>query len=521
MDINQIRQQYPQYNSMSDGELAFRLWDKDYKGRVPMGVFADRIKLPQQAFGDMTSFARSSGYQPTTESGTAQPVGSATGVPRSALQGMTFGFGDEIVGTMAGGMQAAGNVIRGQPANIGGEMQRFTEQERQRIGQFRQEAPVTALGTEIAGAVASSIATPPVRALQALAPVTRAAVTGGGTGALYGFGTGEGGVAERAQNAVEVGIPSALFGGALQGTIQVAGRNAPRIAALFKRSAERPSIETLRNTKNAAYDAVDQSGLRFDPADMDGLLVAARQAADDVNYVPDVDRNTFAAIRMIENNAGKERTIGQLDKLRQGLWSRFDASGNEEVGIIGMIDAVDNMIASHPATDTLMTLAREANSRFKKAELLDLAMMTKAELQTASTGSGGNILNKYKQAITSILTNPNKAKWFNDAEKAQMEALVRGNTTENVMRQIGKLSPNGNGLMQALNLGAVAMNPAMLVVSAGSTAAKAIADNSGRRAVQGLLNTVSGVPLRPAVQVPFIAGAPQAGAVLTSDTLQR
>jgi hypothetical protein len=168
-----------------------------------------------------------------------------------------------------------------------------------------------------------------------------------------------------------------------------------------------------------------------------------------------------------------------------------------------------------------MTLAREANSRFKKAELLDLAMMTKAELQTASTGSGGNILNKYKQAITSILTNPNKAKWFNDAEKAQMEALVRGTTTENFMRQIGKLSPNGNGLMQALNLGAVAMNPAMLAVSAGSTAAKAIADNSGRRAVQGLLNTVSGVPLRPAVQVPFIAGAPQAGAVLTSDTLQR
>lgn len=520
MDINQIRQQYPQYNSMSDGELAFRLWDKDYKGRVPMGVFADRIKLPQQAFGEMTSFARSSGYQPTTESGTAQPVGSATGVPRSALQGMTFGFGDEIVGTMAGGMQAAGNVIRGQPANLGGEMQRFTEQERQRIGQFRQEAPVTALGTEIAGAVASSIATPPVRALQALAPVTRATVTGGGTGALYGFGTGEGGVTERAQNAVEVGIPSALFGGALQGTIQVVGRNAPRIAALFKRSAERPSIETLRNTKNAAYDAVDQSGLRFDPADMDGLLVAARQAADDVNYVPDVDRNTFAAIRMIENNAGKEATIGQLDKLRQGLWGRYNSSNGKEPAILNMIDAVDNMIASHPSTDAMMTLAREANSRFKKAELLDFAF-NRAELQTAATGSGGNILNKYKQAVTSILTNPNQAKYFNDAEKAQMEALIRGDITENVMRRIGKLSPSGNGLMLALNIGAIAANPAMAAVTAAGAGAKAFADRSGQRAVQGLLNTVSGVPLRPAVQVPFIAGAPQAGAVLTSDTLQR
>ena len=516
MDITQIRQQYPQYGSMSDGELAYRLWDKDYKGRVPMGVFADRIKLPQQAFGEMTSFARSSGYQPTTESGQVQPVGSATGAPRAALQGMTFGFGDEIVGGMTGTMAAAGNVMRGQPANLGGEVERFTEQERQRIGQFRQEAPVTAIGSEVAGAVASSVVTPAVRALQALSPLARATVTGGGSGALYGFGTGEDGLASRLRNAVEVGIPSALFGGALQGTVQIAG-----IAALFKRSAERPSVEVLRNTKNAAYDAVDKSGLRFDPADMDSLLVAARAAADDVNYVPDVDRNTFAAIRMIENNAGKEATIGQLDKLRQGLRNRFDASGGKEVGILKMIDAVDDMIASHPATDALMTLAREANSRYKKAELLDLAMITKPELQTASTGSGGNILNKYKQAVTSILTNPSKSRWFNDAEKAQMETMVRGTGTENFMRQIGKLSPTGNGLMQYLNLGAIVANPLFAIGSVAATGAKAIADNTGRRAVQEILDTVSGVPPRPRVQVPFIPGAPQSGAVLTSDTLQR
>lgn len=520
MDITEIRKLSPAYESLSDGELAYRLWEKDYKGKLPMGVFADRIKLPQQAFSEMTNFVRSTGYQPTTESGQAQPVGRVTGAPRAALQGATFGFGDEIVGGMAGGMAAAGNVMSGQPANLGGEMQRFTEQERQRIGQFRQEAPVTAIGSEIAGAVASGVAAPAVGVVQRLSPVARAAVTGGASGALYGAGTGEGGIVPRAQNAVEIGIPSALFGGALQGTIQIGGRYAPRLGAMFKRSAERPSIETLRQTKNAAYEAVDQSGLRFDPVQMDGLLAAARSAADDVNYVPDVDRNTFAAIRMIENNAGKERTIGQLDKLRQGLWARFNASKGSEPGILGMVDAVDDMIANHPATDDLMTLAREANSRFKKAELLDLAM-NRAELQTAGTGSGGNILNKYKQAITSILTNPNKSKWFNDAEKAQMEALVRGDATENLMRQLGKLSPNGNGLMQALNLGAVAMNPAMLAVTAAATGAKAIADRSGQRAVQGLLNTVSGVPLRPATQVPFISGAPQAGAVLTNDTIQR
>lgn len=520
MDLAQIRQQYPQYNAMSDGELAYRLWDKDYKGKLPMGVFADRIKLPQQAFGDMVNFSRSAGYQPTSESGQAQPVGATTGAPRAMLQGATFGFGDEIVGGMAGGMSAARNVMAGQPSNLSAEMQRFTEQERQRIGQFRQEAPVTAIGSEIAGAVASGGAMPAVRGMQSLSPIARAAVSGGASGAAYGFGTGEGGVAPRLQNAVEIGVPSALFGAATQGLIQVGGRYAPRLAEAFKKSAERPSVETLRETKNVAYRAVDDSGIVFDSGQMDNLLAAARAAADDVNYVPDVDRNTFAAIRMLENNAGKDRTIGQLDRLRQGLWNRFSASDSKEVGILGMIDAVDDMIASHPATDDLMTLAREANSRYKKAELLDYAM-SRAERQTSSTGSGGNILNKYKQAITSILSDRNKVKWFNEAEIAQMDALVRGGTSENLLRQLGKLSPNGNGLMQALNFGAVAVNPAMLAVTAAATGAKSMADNSGRRAVQGLLNTVAGVPLRPSVQVPFVPGAPQAGAVLTSDAMQR
>lgn len=513
MDITQIRQQYPQYDQLSNAELAYRLWDSNYKGKLPMGQFADRISLPQEDFTQMLTVAESSGYQPTTESGQAQPVG-ATGAPRAAFQGMTMGFGDEIVGGMAGAASAAGNVLQGQPANLRQEVGRFTEQERGRIGQFREESPVVSTGAEIAGAIGSGVAAPVPGAVARLPSMARAALAGGASGAAYGAGTAEGGVQERARNAVEVAIPSALFGGALQGTINVAARNAPRIAALFRRSAERPTIELLRNTKNAAYEAVDQSGIKFAPDQMNGLLAAARGAADDVNYVPDVDRNTFAAIRMIENNAGKERSIGQLDKLRQGLWARYNSSNGSEPAIMGMIDAVDEMIAAHPATDDLMTLAREANSRFKKAELLDLAM-ERAQLQTASTGSGGNILNKYKQAVTSILTNPKKAKWFNDAERTQMQQFVEGGLGENALRTLGKLSPTGNGLMLALNVGAVAANPAMAGVTAAGAGAKYMADRSGERAMQGLMNTISGAPMRAPARAPYVQGAPQAGAVIT------
>ena len=514
MNIIEFRKQNPQYNSLSDGDLAYRLWNTHYKDKLPMGVFADRMKLPQQSFVEMTDIARSSGYTPTSESGTPSPVGRATGAPRAALQGATFGFGDEIVGNIAGGVQAASNLIQGRPANFGGEAQRFTEQERGRLSQFRQEAPVTAIGSEIAGAVGSAVVTPPVRALQALAPVTRAAVTGGASGAAYGLGTGEGGLENRLQNAVEVGIPSALFGGALQGAVQVGGRYAPRLAESFQKSIERPSIETLRDAKTAAYKAVDDSGLTFDQNQIQGLFQRATQLADDFDFVndPAVFPETYSALRILERRAGANNTtIGQLDGLRQTLWQRFNRSNGSEPAVRAMIDEIDDLVENYPATSELMDLARLANSRFKKAELLDNAM-SKAQLQTASTGSGGNILNKYKQAVTSILTNKKTSKYFTADEIAQMEQFVQGGFGSDLMRQIGKLSPTGNGLMTALNIGAIAANPAMAAVTVAGAGAKVLSDRSGERAMQGLLNTMSGVPLRPAARVPFIQGMPAAAA---------
>ena len=55
-----------------------------------------------------------------------------------------------------------------------------------------------------------------------------------------------------------------------------------------------------------------------------------------------------------------------------------------------------------------------------------------------------------------------------------MEQLVAGNLSENMLRLLGKLSPSGNGLMIALNVGAIALNPAFLTATiAGYGAQKA------------------------------------------------
>ena len=67
-----------------------------------------------------------------------------------------------------------------------------------------------------------------------------------------------------------------------------------------------------------------------------------------------------------------------------------------------------------------------------------------------------------------------------------MRRVVEGDLPQNVLRQIGKLSPTGNGLMTALNLGAVALEPTMLAVGATGMTAKAIADQTQRRRMEEL-----------------------------------
>jgi hypothetical protein len=312
-------------------------------------------------------------------------------------------------------------------------------------------------------------------------------------------------------NAVIPGIASEAAGQATEGTAlepyaRVIGAVAAPLAIqgvsagfrrLFEASQQRPTIENLRATKTAAYRAVDQADEVFDGPTMQTLAQRARAAADDGTYVEGVDTGIDAALRILERRAGQDTSFSQLDRIRQNLWTRYQSNKNQTV-ILDIIDAIDDVVAARPETSGLVAAARLANSRFKKAELLDNALR-RATDQTAATGSGGNILNKYRQAVTSIINNPRQARWFASDEISVMRDFVRGSTSENVLRRAGKLAPTGNGLMLALNLGAAAVNPMMLGATAGATLAKGVADGMATRNADALIGMVAGqMPQRAA-----------------------
>jgi len=274
------------------------------------------------------------------------------------------------------------------------------------------------------------------------------------------------------------------------------------VNAMFRRAGERPSLETLRDAKNAAYNAVDASGVNVPASIVDDILDRAQSAAEARNYVPEVDTQIRAALAVLGKQSGQPRTIGQLDKLRQGLSKRYSSSPNE-VAILDIIDIVDDAIENLPGGGELLTAARLANSRYKKAELFDQAFQRAAD-QAASTGSGGNTVNKFRQAITSIINNPKQSRFFEQSEIDLMRRFAQGDLPENALRLIGKMSPSGNGLMMALHtVGGIASSGATVPLMIGGELAR---QGSSRLAMRGAeqLKTMAATGQIPQAAAPII-----------------
>lgn len=414
-------------------------------GQPPEGMFMN----PQT--GQMTSRELMQNALPTSRAGAL-----AGGV----MQGYSLDAVDEAAGA------------------IGGEFMR--ERARAQLGANAEDFPVT----EAAGRVVGAVMSPVNKVLGPVRGVKDAAKAGGAYGVAEGFMAGEGGLRERALSAATTGATGALFGGMTERLGRVPGA----VASAFRRADERPTIDALKGAKNAAYAAVRRAGVEFNEDSMQALAARVNRRMNLRDFDEAADPQTAAALRIVNARSKGPLTLNRLDKIRQNLWDRYSRS--DEVGILDIIGEIDNTIERAAEGNDLLMAARAANKKYAKAQLLENAFR-KARLQTSSTGSGGNILNKYRQAVTRIITNPKEAKWFSQEELALMERFVEGDDVENVLRRVGKLAPGGNGLMTALNVYAATVDPAMLAVTGIASAAKEGADRSALKGSEEILDAVS------------------------------
>lgn len=265
-----------------------------------------------------------------------------------------------------------------------------------------------------------------------------------------------------------------------------------------------PTNQELRAASQRAYKTADDAGIIVGPQGTKNLASSVADDLADEAYHPQLHPGIGVVLQELDTLSKGNVTLKGIDVLRKLANNAAQSVNASERRLAGKVvehidDFVDNLSpASVVAGDAQASAAalREARDywkRLRKSEMIDEAL-GKAERRAASTGSGGNGDNTVRQNIRAILDNPKKARSFTASEKALMERVVRGSPTQNLLRLVGKLSPQGNGLMAALGIGATAAMPGGWAPSVAGLVAKPIAEAMTNRNAQMLSQAVRSGP---------------------------
>ena len=498
------------YSDIPNGELAYRLWEQhkinanSLEETLPMGMWADEMGIDNKDFKAMLEFSEEQGYIPTDRSisSTFIPEDSEA---RLVLQGQTFGWGDEIVG----GMAAVGDILTGksEEASLGELYTQYRDLERQHIKDYRQNYPMKALGYELGGAIMSPLGILKAPKLikqgyDTLSKGKKAMVVAGGVGTVYGAGTSEEETASGvAKDAVIVGAGSSLFGLGFQKAIALSGKAGEVVSKLWKKSVKEPRIETLRNVKNAAYAIVDKSKARFDASDFKSLYDKAVVIARNNHHEELKEAGVNGALNILKSlkkkgEEGTTYTLTQLDKVKQLLSARYKANP-EQKAILEMVDEIDTLIQAKGAVFPELEAARLANTRYKKAEVLEDAFdRVKRELTGKVEVSESQL---YKNAIRKILDNKNSIKWFSAEEKAMMEYVLKGNILDRALSRTAMFSPSTNKILTVMAFAGSYFQPLFLIPTTLGILANKTANRTVREKANELVNKIGHIQKPPVV----------------------
>lgn len=307
----------------------------------------------------------------------ASPAAAAAGPVRSTdergslmdsiMQGVTFGTSDEIAGAFGGAMDWLGG------GSFGEGYDRTAGKARENLEAYRQRQPVWSTVGEVGGAVATLPVAGPLNVLRAPAAVSKAAplltragnalarggaatansaATGAAYGGLYGAGSAEGTLADRAGGALEgaalggalgAAAPSVIGGVKAAGRAIGAGLGYPMQAA---RSALRPASGAERRVVRAAEMDIG------DPNKGVGVLRAAQGAG-----APMAPLDFGEATRQL-GRAAKNASPEAASILNRFTDQRFESQGERAIDIITRLAPGVN---APKVRQTLEAAARAAN----------------------------------------------------------------------------------------------------------------------------------------------------------------
>jgi hypothetical protein len=472
------------------------------------------------------------------------PQGAVSGAVDAFTQGASFGFGDELTAAEAAllGRTPEGDWFN-YDQSFGERYDRALAAERGQQQTFRDDNPVTATAAEIAGGVASA-AVPVGGALKAaqsgsaLARAGAGAAAAGAQGAVYGFGSGEGGLQERAENAAATGLASAAVGGIVAPVVGKAVRTIQTKAANSKFGKELlknvPSAEDIQKAAGRLYKQADEAGVVVKPAPLQAFAKRLATEMRDEGIDADITPASSKALRRLVDaaEAGQPVRLKDLETLRKlaGRAAQKDSSERAlGTAIKHRIDdfltdlTPDDIVSGDQSGIAILKQARDMWARGARTDALEEAVR-RAELRAASSGSGGNVNNAIRQEVRKLLTNKKFRGTFNPEEVRYLERVVRGSAGENAARLVGKMSPTTGALQSAGGLiagGGAALTgnlplAGLVAVGAGAGAgSKFIAD---RAAAQNAALARALIAGGGRAQVPVVDNS---GRILAEQLIQR
>lgn len=438
-------------------------------------------------------------------------IPAVTGFMANVNRGL--GIGDEL----AAGFATAGNALTGktQLQDIPAAFSANMAHQRQLEDAYSGAHPtLAALGRGTGNALtlaapvgpgAEAFAAPLTVAGRTVAPVVanalRGATLAGASGAAFAAadaGTPEERLRAAADAATPWKNPVGYVLGAGAGALGTVGSRAVKTAP--------PTLDELAAARDAAYKAVDNSGVRYTPEAFQELQQSIAGAMDKEGFNSGLHGKASAMLQSIGASdratpGGYAPTLTQLDQLRQQIGRDVASSpdaGERRMGQImrGQIDKfIGNatpeqlMGGANPAeASALIQNARNLNTRVQKLQSLDEFDQAAAD-RAAVTGSGTNGQNTLRQNVLRFRDQTNN---LTPEEAAAADRVIQGTKAGNALRKVGKLSPGNGGLMaNGQMLLASLTHGASVPVGIAASVAKAASDAITSKNVQALRNLIA------------------------------
>lgn len=241
--------------------------------------------------------------------------------------------------------------------------------------------------------------------------------------------------------------PYARVAGALLGGAGAAkGINALSEARALK--AATPALADVKSEATNAYDAMTSRNVAtpIHQSTLDNLANDITTTLNNKGIRPSTAESIHKAVDEIRSPAtAGAADVADLVAARQSVKGLLGAPDANKAGAFVALGKIEKEIeAQSPGT---MAKIREADKNYAAAKANDALdkKLVRADLRAAGEHSGMNVGNKIRQNVTNLLLS-SEAKYLSAETKADLEKIVRGTASQNLVRHVANLFGGGGGL---------------------------------------------------------------------------